>query len=231
MLAVERGLGPTLCAPHHDALYLECDDAQAGQVAVELEACFSEASNAVLNGRVQLRVETGIVRYPDHYDDDDGEEIWDMVMDFLRQKEGEEQADPQAELETPGQVLLEPEISDRQSRHFSISNCLGRNNFRRRACNLLLHLLENCEETMEVADQTQTLAVPESPLTEIPPQAATVTPESQTPAPEHPVQDEVALIAEITELWRLHTDYKGSIKSQTKTFAPSGPNWASVSPR
>jgi DNA polymerase-1 len=87
VIAVERGLGPSLCAPHHDALYLECDEADAEQVAVELGACFREASNAVLNGHVQLRVETGIVRYPDHYDDEDGQEIWDMVLDFLTQKE------------------------------------------------------------------------------------------------------------------------------------------------
>jgi len=91
VLAVERELGSTLCAPHHDALYLECDGRDAGRVAIELEDCFREASNVVLNGRVQLRVETGIVRYPDHYHDEDGQEIWEMVLDFLKQKEVEEQ--------------------------------------------------------------------------------------------------------------------------------------------
>jgi hypothetical protein len=69
-----------------------------------------------------------------------------------------------------------------------------------------------------VTDQTQTLAVPESPTTEIAPQAGTETAESQTPEPEHPVQDEVALTAQITELWRLHTDNNGSIKSQTENL-------------
>jgi DNA polymerase I len=87
VLAEERGLGPMLCAPHHDALYLECDDANAEQVAAELEACFRDASDTVLGGRVQLRLETGIVRHPDHYCDDDGQEIWQMVAEFLGRKQ------------------------------------------------------------------------------------------------------------------------------------------------
>lgn len=86
MLAVERGLGSMLCAPHHDALYLECDEAEAEQVAAELEACFRDAGETVLTGGVQLRLETGIVRYPDHYCDKDGKEIWEMVVGFLERK-------------------------------------------------------------------------------------------------------------------------------------------------
>jgi hypothetical protein len=91
VLAVERGLGPALCAPHHDALYLECGKDEAPLVAAELEGCFLDAGGAVLTGRVQLRLETGIVRYPDHYFDDDGREIWDMVVSFLGKKRGQEQ--------------------------------------------------------------------------------------------------------------------------------------------
>jgi DNA polymerase I len=86
ILAVERGLGSMLCAPHHDALYLECDETEAERVTAELESCFREASDTVLSGRVQLRLETGTVRYPDHYHDDDGKEIWEMVVKFLEQK-------------------------------------------------------------------------------------------------------------------------------------------------
>jgi hypothetical protein len=91
VLAVERGLGPTLCAPHHDALYLECDEGEAERVAAKLESCFRDAGETVLSGQVQLRLETGIVRYPDHYCDDDGKEIWEMVVSFLEQRREEEQ--------------------------------------------------------------------------------------------------------------------------------------------
>lgn len=88
VLAVERGLGPRLCAPHHDALYLDCGEGEAPLIAAELEACFRDASATVLTGRVQLRLETGIVRYPDHYSDDDGKEIWDLVVGFLKDERG-----------------------------------------------------------------------------------------------------------------------------------------------
>jgi hypothetical protein len=82
VLAVERGLGPTLCAPHHDAFYLECEEDQA-EVAVQLQSCFQEAVSVVLSGRVKLRLECGVVRYPDHYQDDDGKEIWEIVEGYL----------------------------------------------------------------------------------------------------------------------------------------------------
>jgi len=93
VLAVERGLGPMLCAPHHDALYLECAEDEARVVAAALEGCFRDASGAVLTGRVQLRLETGIVRYPDHYQDDDGEEIWRMVVGFTDQGQAKAKGD------------------------------------------------------------------------------------------------------------------------------------------
>jgi DNA polymerase I-like protein with 3'-5' exonuclease and polymerase domains len=83
IVAVERGLGPMLCAPHHDAFYLECQDEAADQVSAELESCFRDAAGVVLSGRVHLRLDFGIVRYPDHYHDEDGAEIWDIVEKFL----------------------------------------------------------------------------------------------------------------------------------------------------
>ena len=78
-LAVERGLGPMLCAPHHDAFYLECEEGEADQVEAELQSCFRDAVGVVLWGRVHLRLESGVVRYPEHYCDEDGAEIWKIV--------------------------------------------------------------------------------------------------------------------------------------------------------
>lgn len=83
VLAVERGLGPMLCAPHHDAFYLECEEAEADEVEAELESCFRDAVGVVLSGRVHLRLESGVVRYPDHYWDEDGVEIWKIVEGYL----------------------------------------------------------------------------------------------------------------------------------------------------
>jgi DNA polymerase I-like protein with 3'-5' exonuclease and polymerase domains len=89
ILLEERGLGVMLCAPHHDALYLECSEEQAQFVAEELQRCFKEAAEVVLSGRVQLRLDVGIVRFPDHYEDKDGKEIWDIVMKFLDEQANE----------------------------------------------------------------------------------------------------------------------------------------------
>jgi DNA polymerase-1 len=91
-LSEERGLGPYLCAPHHDAFYLECADDDANRVSMELESCFHDSADVVLSGRVQLRLDTHILRYPDHYQDEDGQEIWNIVMRYLVNQGGNEVA-------------------------------------------------------------------------------------------------------------------------------------------
>lgn len=83
MLMEERGLGSMLAAPHHDALYLECAEDEASHVEDQLIACFQEAGEIVLTGRVQLRLESRIVKYPDHYEDKKGAEIWGIVLGLL----------------------------------------------------------------------------------------------------------------------------------------------------
>ncbi len=67
---------------------------------------------------------------------------------------------------------------------------------------------------LETPDQIQTPIHVEFPTPDLPAQS----PEPETPAPEDAAQDEAALTAEISELWRLHTDYKGSIKNQTENL-------------
>jgi len=84
VLLVERGFGPMLCATHHDAFYLECEAGQSEDVGDALRLCFDEAVGIVLSGRVGLRLEIGIVHYPDHYQDEDGQEIWHIVTEYLQ---------------------------------------------------------------------------------------------------------------------------------------------------
>lgn len=69
----------------------------------------------------------------------------------------------------------------------------------------------------EIAEQIQNSILTELPapsLPEVPPQA----PAPDVPQPDGASPDEADLSAEITELWRLHSDYKGSIKSQTENL-------------
>lgn len=65
---------------------------------------------------------------------------------------------------------------------------------------------------LETAEQSPVL--PESPVQEVPAQSL----EAQSAQSDESSQDEAALTAEITELWRLHSDYKGSIKNQTENL-------------
>ena len=83
ILAVERGI--QLCAPIHDALLIEAPLDQINSEVVRLKECMSEASEAVLgNGKV-CPVDADIVRYPDRYMDEHGQEMWDQIMVLLAQ--------------------------------------------------------------------------------------------------------------------------------------------------
>src|ERR1039458_666580 len=101
VLAVERGLGPMLCAPHHDAFYLECAEEDADNVSSTLEACFQDACGVVLSGHVLLRLEAGIVRHPYHYEDEDGKEKWHTVEDFLAGRTADGSAKAASQLKPP----------------------------------------------------------------------------------------------------------------------------------
>jgi len=65
----------------------------------------------------------------------------------------------------------------------------------------------------ETTDQIENPVLPEPQPVELSAPAAT----SEIPHP-NGVPDEATLTSEITELWRLHTDYKGSIKSQAENL-------------
>ena len=86
LLAVERGV--KLCAPIHDALLIEAPSDQIDAEVVRLKECMSEASEAVLGDGKVCRVDADIVRYPDRYMDEHGQEMWDQVMGLLAQNRG-----------------------------------------------------------------------------------------------------------------------------------------------
>jgi hypothetical protein len=74
----------------------------------------------------------------------------------------------------------------------------------------------------EIAEQIQNSILTEPPATEVPapslPEVPPQAPAPDVPQPDGASPDEANLNAEITELWRLHTDYKGSIKNQTENL-------------
>ena len=81
ILAVERGI--QLCAPIHDALLIEAPTDQIDSEVVRLKECMLEASEAVLGNRKVCGVDADIVRYPDRYMDEHGQDMWDQIMRIL----------------------------------------------------------------------------------------------------------------------------------------------------
>jgi len=84
ILAEERGMGHMLCAPHHDALYVECHDREVETVQEQVTACFLDAADVVLSGSVHLRVKPHVVIHPERYADEKGASIWKVVQRLLR---------------------------------------------------------------------------------------------------------------------------------------------------
>ena len=82
-LAVERGI--KLCAPIHDALLIDAPSDQIDAEVVRLKECMAEASEAVLGDGKICRVDADIVRYPDRYMDEHGQDMWDQIMVLLAQ--------------------------------------------------------------------------------------------------------------------------------------------------
>ena len=86
ILAVERDI--KLCAPIHDALLIEAPSDQIDSEVVRLKECMSEASEAVLGEGKVCRVDADIVRHPDRYMDEHGQQMWDQIMGLMDKTQG-----------------------------------------------------------------------------------------------------------------------------------------------
>jgi hypothetical protein len=97
-LLVDVGWGYALAAPHHDALYLHCESDRAEECKKAVEEAFIQAGQIVMGlPEFPLRVHSEITYYPDHYRDEDGREIWDIVCQYfgwIRRQNGEVDPSP-----------------------------------------------------------------------------------------------------------------------------------------
>lgn len=83
-LLVDAGWGYALAAPHHDALYMHCEAERAEECKAVVEQAFIQAGHLIMElPEFPLRVHADITYYPDHYEDDDGKEIWDIVCRYF----------------------------------------------------------------------------------------------------------------------------------------------------
>ena len=83
--ATKRGL--QLCAPVHDAILLEAPIERIERDVKLLQEIMGRASSLVLGGP-RLRTDAKTVRYPEHYTDSRGDEIWEHVTGLLKRMEG-----------------------------------------------------------------------------------------------------------------------------------------------
>jgi DNA polymerase I len=86
----DRGWGPYLAAPHHDAIYMHVPIELAEEARKDLEECFIEAGDLVMGDpNFTLRVDSGIELYPRHFDDPDGAALWKIVSEFFGWKDAD----------------------------------------------------------------------------------------------------------------------------------------------
>jgi DNA polymerase I len=82
-LMADRGIA--ICEIVHDAVVVE-DNVEALQDTVEItQACWREASREVLG--FELEADAKLCKYPDGYEDDDGEPMWRLLKELLDQAE------------------------------------------------------------------------------------------------------------------------------------------------
>ncbi|MGC2077987.1 MAG: DNA polymerase [Xanthobacteraceae bacterium] len=80
-LITENGI--RLCAPIHDAVLIEAPLGILDEHIDRTKAHMIEAANIVLRGKLELRVDTTIVSYPDHYREKRGQAMWETVNEVL----------------------------------------------------------------------------------------------------------------------------------------------------
>ena len=82
-LATERGI--LVCAPVHDAILVEAPLDRLEEEVARTQQAMAEASAAVLGG-FELRSDAKLVRWPDHYSDPRGDNMWRMVCGLLEEQ-------------------------------------------------------------------------------------------------------------------------------------------------
>jgi hypothetical protein len=84
-LATEQGVA--VCAPVHDALLVEGDIGEIGDVVNTTRATMTKASRDVL-GDFEIATDVTVVAYPDRYADPRGQTMWERVIKRLQDVQG-----------------------------------------------------------------------------------------------------------------------------------------------
>jgi len=86
-MLVEAGVG--LCAPIHDAVLIEARADAIDEDVERARAIMAQASRIVLDG-FEIGTDYTIVRHPDRYVDEAGEDFWNTVARLAGPVEGQQ---------------------------------------------------------------------------------------------------------------------------------------------
>jgi DNA polymerase I-like protein with 3'-5' exonuclease and polymerase domains len=86
--AVEQGI--EVCALIHDAMLICAPLDRLAEDVVRTQECMAKASRIVLDG-FELRTKADVVRYPNHYSDPRGEQMFERVMQLIAAREAKRQ--------------------------------------------------------------------------------------------------------------------------------------------
>jgi DNA polymerase I len=73
-----------VCAPHHDALWIEADVADIDDAVATTRRAMDEASKVILDGYV-IGSDVAIVHWPDRWSDARGQVMWDRALGILNE--------------------------------------------------------------------------------------------------------------------------------------------------
>src|SRR5262249_24723022 len=103
-LITERGV--RVCALVHDAVLIEAPIDEIDHAVEVTRAAMAEASRIVFKGRLELRTDAKVVKYPDRYFDGRGVAMWHTVMAALEKAQQRQELLPES-VKQPAKTELE----------------------------------------------------------------------------------------------------------------------------
>ena len=91
--------GIKIIAPVNDAIFIECDEAEAEATIKKAQELMGDASEAVLGAGYRCKTDADIIRHPGRYEDPRGVETWNRIMAILAELEADEQTKKYTEVE------------------------------------------------------------------------------------------------------------------------------------
>lgn len=81
--------GIKIIAPVHDAILIECDEENADEIIRRAQEIMSDATEFILGRGCRIRTDVEIIKFPNRYSDENGEDTWVRILKILGEVERE----------------------------------------------------------------------------------------------------------------------------------------------